>query len=341
MEPLVSVCCATYNHERYIESALDGMLRQRADFPFEILVHDDCSTDGTQAILRRYAQRYPGVVLPLLQTENQYSKGVPINETFNFPRARGRYIALCEGDDYWTDENKLSRQIAYLTAHTDCTFCFTNATIHDTRGERADRPFLPYYPEDAASYSDESRSYDLGQIAGLRFLPTASFVFPVSALKSVPDALWRKECLTGDMRYKLLLTAAGYAYYQRESTCVYRENVSGSALQLWGGENRALNHRRAQKVLDMLDDVDAFSGGRYREALRPCRDRYARIALLNAPDPRALLDADNRRVYRALPLRERGRFWLKQLVPDSAVQRVRRLLADGADKRGAKGSEKS
>ena len=101
MEPMVSICCAAFNHAPYIAEALESFLAQ--DVPIEILVHDDASTDGTQDILRDYARRYPDVVRPLFETENQYSRGVAIDPTFNYPRARGKYIALCEGDDCWCD----------------------------------------------------------------------------------------------------------------------------------------------------------------------------------------------------------------------------------------------
>ena len=151
MEPLVSICTTTYQHSRYIRQTLDSFLSQKTDFPFEILVHDDCSSDGTAEILQEYARRYPGIVLPLFETENQYSKGVPINETFNFPRARGKYIALCEGDDFWCDEGKLQAQADYMESHPDCTFCFTNGYIVEesqsfgSEWRKHAREFVPYY----------------------------------------------------------------------------------------------------------------------------------------------------------------------------------------------------
>ena len=136
MEPMVSICCAAYNHAPYIAQALESFLAQ--DVPIEILVHDDASTDGTQDILRDYARRYPDVVRPLFETENQYSRGVAIDPTFNYPRARGKYIALCEGDDCWCDPHKLRRQVDYMEAHPDCTFCFTNGMIRDADGRAPD-----------------------------------------------------------------------------------------------------------------------------------------------------------------------------------------------------------
>ncbi|HHX61228.1 MAG TPA: glycosyltransferase [Epulopiscium sp.] len=101
--PLVSICCLAYNHEKFIRQALDGFIMQESNFPIEVLIHDDASTDDTANIIREYEKKYPEIIKPIYQTENQYSKGVGISVTYNFPRAKGKYIAMCEGDDYWTD----------------------------------------------------------------------------------------------------------------------------------------------------------------------------------------------------------------------------------------------
>src|SRR5690606_34510298 len=100
---LVSISCLTFNHEKYIRRCLEGFIRQKTEFPFEVLIHDDASTDKTSDIIKEYEVDFPHLLKPIYQTENQYSKGISISSTYNFPRARGRYIAMCEGDDYWTD----------------------------------------------------------------------------------------------------------------------------------------------------------------------------------------------------------------------------------------------
>ena len=127
-KPLVTVSCITYNHEKYIARALDSFLMQKTDFPFEIVIHDDASTDRTPEIIREYAEKYPEIIRPMYQKENQYSKGISnISGAFNFPRAEGKYIAMCEGDDYWIDDSKLQRQADYMEAHPECTMCFHSA----------------------------------------------------------------------------------------------------------------------------------------------------------------------------------------------------------------------
>ena len=129
-QPLVSICCITYNHKDYIREAIEGFLMQKTTFPIEIIIHDDASTDGTAIIVEEYAEKYPDIFVSILQKENQWSKGGgSINARFVFPRARGKYIALCEGDDYWTDPLKLQKQVDFLEANEDYGAVFTDADI--------------------------------------------------------------------------------------------------------------------------------------------------------------------------------------------------------------------
>lgn len=121
-EIVVSISCITYNHVPYIRECLDGFLMQECEFSFEVLIHDDASTDGTAEIIREYQEKFPDIIKPVIQKENQYSKGVrSIGTKFNIPRAKGKYIAMCEGDDYWTDPLKLQKQVDFLEANSDYT----------------------------------------------------------------------------------------------------------------------------------------------------------------------------------------------------------------------------
>jgi glycosyltransferase involved in cell wall biosynthesis len=127
MKPKLSICCLAYNHEPFIRACLDGFLMQKTNFPFEVLIHDDASTDGTARIIGEYAENYPGIIQPIYQIQNQYSQGIYADK-FNYERVRGEYVAMCEGDDYWTDPDKLQIQVDYLDAHPECAICF-----HQTR----------------------------------------------------------------------------------------------------------------------------------------------------------------------------------------------------------------
>lgn len=127
---MASISCLTFNHGAYIRQALDSFLMQKTNFEYEILVHDDASTDGTGEILREYGEKYPDKVKPLIQRSNQYSQGIDnISGAFNFPRVRGKYIFMCDGDDYWISPDKMQKQVDYLEAHPDCTLCIHSAEI--------------------------------------------------------------------------------------------------------------------------------------------------------------------------------------------------------------------
>jgi len=131
---LVTVCCTTYNHENYIREAIESFLIQETEFPFEIIVHDDASTDGTAAIILEYAERYPRLIRTIIQTENQYSKAGLINPRFVFPKATGKYLALCEGDDYWTDRSKLQKQVTFLENNPDYVITYSDCQPFDENG---------------------------------------------------------------------------------------------------------------------------------------------------------------------------------------------------------------
>lgn len=140
----VSVLCTAFNHEKYIRDALEGFVSQKTDFPFEVLVNDDCSTDGTAEIIREYAARYPQIIRPFYQTRNLYTQGgMPhLFSTVFYPNARGEYFTLCEGDDYWSDPEKLQRQVDFLDTYADYSACVHNTLLHYCDGSAADTPLL-------------------------------------------------------------------------------------------------------------------------------------------------------------------------------------------------------
>ena len=121
---IVTIIILTYNHEKYIKQALEGCLNQQTDFIYKIIIHDDASTDKTAEIIKEYQAKYPDIIKPIFQTENQYSKGNPISQKYIYPQIESKYVALCEGDDYWIDSSKLQKQVDFLEANPDYSICF-------------------------------------------------------------------------------------------------------------------------------------------------------------------------------------------------------------------------
>lgn len=169
-EILVSISCITYNHSAYIRQCLDGMLMQQTTFGFEILIHDDCSTDGTDDIIREYVSRYPQIIKPLFEEENQYQQGKPIGTiVWNLPRAKGKYIAMCEGDDYWTDSLKLQKQVDFMEANPEYGLCYTDYDMCDENGNLTHKScFEEGYAKPILSF--EEHLYRQGYIAPMTWL---------------------------------------------------------------------------------------------------------------------------------------------------------------------------
>lgn len=136
MTPLVSVVVTTYNHEPYLATALDAILAQRCDFGVEIILGEDCSSDGTFAVCREYAEKYPEKIILISSTENV---GWRANYRRCVEAAKGKYVAFCDGDDYWCDENRLTEQVALMEANPKVGLCYTLAERRNEKGELVGR----------------------------------------------------------------------------------------------------------------------------------------------------------------------------------------------------------
>lgn len=139
-DPLVSIRCLVYNHEPFLRQCLDGFVMQQTSFPFEAIIHDDASTDGSAAIIREYAEKYPDIIKPIFETENQWGKGT-ISKTMDAAmHPASKYIALCEGDDYWIDPHKLQIQVDFLESHPDYSL-----SVHDySEWDEQTKKFKPH-----------------------------------------------------------------------------------------------------------------------------------------------------------------------------------------------------
>lgn len=150
--PLVSIACVTYNHAPFIRQCLEGFIMQQTDFDFEIVIHDDASTDGTRDVILEYCSKYPNLFRPILQEQNKYREGKGIFARYVFPQCRGKYIAMCEGDDYWTDPLKLQKQVDFLEKNPDYVLC-THYYSQFIQEESRFGLDLPYNLEGAVSFS--------------------------------------------------------------------------------------------------------------------------------------------------------------------------------------------
>ena len=265
---IVSVRCIVFNHEPYLRQCLDGIVMQQTDFRFEAFVHDDASTDGSADIIREYAERYPDIIKPYIEEENLYSKkdGSFRRVTYSPENLRGKYIAQCEGDDYWTDPLKLQKQVDYLEAHPDCMLCFTNATMHWEDGSgKPDRLFAPNL---------EERDYAGPEMTADWITPTASFVFRRDILDT--DFYHQviahpKVSIVGDIPLVLTCARFGQVHALQDVTCVYRRQANGFVLKANSRKQLAMGDYRycLYKVFgrEYLESAVHTSLYRYRLAL--------------------------------------------------------------------------
>lgn len=144
LKPLVAIRCITFNHEAYLKDALEGFVSQQTDFPFVAIVHDDASSDRTPEILKEYAEKYPDIIFPIFEIENQHSKhdgslGRIMDSACEASAAK--YITWCEGDDYWMDHLKLQKQVYLLRNNPEATACYSAFKTVDQKGTEVDIPF--------------------------------------------------------------------------------------------------------------------------------------------------------------------------------------------------------
>jgi glycosyltransferase involved in cell wall biosynthesis len=214
--PLVSICCAAFNHGRFIKDALNGFLMQETEFPFEIVIHDDASTDDTASVIREFESRYPEIITAIVQHKNQYSKGVRPFPVL-YAKSRGKYIAYCEGDDYWSDPCKLARQVEFLELNPEYVISGHNAMCIDDKYRIIRESKLPDL------HQCEHSSIDL--ISSRRWILTLSWVFRKVPME-FPQELAMIE--NADRMYLSLLGNYGKSWYHSDITpACYRVHQGG------------------------------------------------------------------------------------------------------------------
>lgn len=218
-EPLVSVRCNTFNHADYIADAIEGILMQKTNFPFEVLIHDDASTDGTAEIIRRYQAENPDLIRAVLQTENQYSQGKKSSRLMAY-LSRGKYIAYCEGDDYWTDALKLQKQLDFLITNPDFSMCAHDVNIVDET-----KDLIIKSSEKNLNRFNNLHVYNFDDLARGSFIHTCSMVIRKDVISNIPE--WINQVYGGDYTVQLLAASKGKVKYLNDVMASYRVVQTG------------------------------------------------------------------------------------------------------------------
>ena len=225
--PKVSILCLTYNHEKYIEQALNSFISQKTIFNFEVLVHDDASTDKTIEIIKKYQKKYPNIIRPIFQDKNQFSKkNCDLFSKYLIPHAKGKYFAICEGDDYWSNSNKLQIAVDTLDNNPDCIMFVHNTIVQRLNNKELLVKLNPKYIDNKFS------------LANSIYTHTSARVF--RKMERLPP---------GDIFQYHYLLSKGLCYYHNKPMSVYRYNESG----IWSSISQEQQKRNNIKCLYLLN----------------------------------------------------------------------------------------
>lgn len=309
----VSIICNTYNHEKYIKDALDGFVMQKTQFPFEVLVHDDASTDRTAEIIRYYEKKYPEIIKPIYQIENQYSKGEKISMKFQFPRVKGKYVAICEGDDYWTDLYKLQKQYDAMEKHPEVDICAHQAEMLDVCQNKVIKVF---------PLVNENTLFSTEQVimGGGGFVATNSLFYRSEIDKNIPPFRQKRNM---DLALQTHGSLRGGMLILKDCMSVYRVNVTGS----WTTKNKRDKEFRVKnfRLIDSIwEQVDKDTDYKYKDIIHAKRMKNSIDVCHDIMTLKELKSEPYLEYYKKLPLKKRVKIIIKYLAP--GIVKVKRKL---------------
>jgi len=242
--PKVSFFCITYNHLKYIRDTIEGFLMQETTFPVEIFIHDDASTDGTVDIIKEYAAKYPPLFRPCFQNKNQYSlEGFKHFFSYSSDQ-RGEFIALCEGDDYWIDRNKIQKQVELMEANNLASFCFHRTHVINDKQEASGE----------IGPKKNKKIFKIEDLFPDNFIHTSSVLYRKSMFSGFPRCLEKSP--VADWPLFILLAERGPFLYLDEIMSHYRLHTTGT----WSGKPKAERLEKTCYMFELM--LDYFKGNK-------------------------------------------------------------------------------
>lgn len=317
--PLVSIHCLVYNHAPYLKDCLEGFVMQKTDFPFEAIVHDDASTDDSAAIILEYAEKYPDIIKPIIERENQYSKKDGSLGRIMSAHMRGKYVAMCEGDDYWTSPNKLQSQVDFMENHPEFSLTCTDAVV---RGVDGDLNWIRY------SKDCEIPMKDLIEKRGA-WIYTASMLYRNDLMSDYPD--YAKRCHVGDFPLAIHLGIKGKVYFFADKMVTYRYMTPGS----WSATTRIDEsfYPKWLSEIRMLQGFNETSARKYESHFHRTMGKFAIFFLRHVPSMK-------KKVLEVLPdfpkwldLSDKIKWWRLLLGLNGIKRRLSRVFKKSAFKK--------
>lgn len=271
---MVTIQCFTYNHEPYIRQCLEGFVMQKTNFRFEAIVHDDASTDGTAAIIKEYAEKYPDIIKPIFETENQYSKHDGSLSRIMDEHTHGKYIAICEGDDYWIDSLKLQKQVDFLEHNPDYGLCFTNFICYNTTTSQ--------YIKRKQNHLEDDK-YEQGLIERGNIIGTLTVCYRNELYKRLPKNWSDKKWFMGDLPLWIEMAHEMKVKYIKDITAVYRVLANSAS-------HSSNDIKKISSFYDSAYDIKSFYNSLYGNKYKPYVPHLAKMKLAFQFKDRILAD---------------------------------------------------
>lgn len=260
--PLVSIIMITYGHEKYIQKAIEGVFLQKTNFPVELIIANDCSPDNTDELVKEIIKKSPPNI-QVRYTKHEANKGMNLNFIWAYQQVKGKYVAVCEGDDYWTDENKLQKQVDFLEQNPDYSISCHNIFLLNGENLSSNSPYDKENTED---------TYTLDDLAHRNIIPTLSVVYRRSNI-NFPD--WYLSSPMGDYPLMLWIAQKGKIKYFKEKMGVYRQNVG-----VWS--NKQKDYTKIISVFEnLLPDFENFPTT--KKLLKEHKNKYIKLYLRVLP----------------------------------------------------------
>lgn len=312
---MVSISCTTYNHERYVRKCLEGFVMQKTNFKFEVLVHDDASTDSTPQIIKEFEEKYPDIIKPIYQKENQFSKGVKIAKNYQLPRMKGKYVAFCEGDDYWSDPLKLQKQFDILEENKNCSICVHKVLCIKENGDpRKDfQPNVKIFPYETGMFSQGN----LLKLLQKQYLfQTSSYFIRKNIYEEYYNNLpeFAKAIGVGDAPLFYYFISKGDCFYINKDMSCYR---TGS-LNSWTSKQRLDLSRRLkhiEQLIAMLNLYNEYNDYKFDEIIKDHINRLEFETNIQKKNYKECVKKENRKELLKYSFRIRVSLYLNAYFP--------------------------
>lgn len=257
---ILTIVCTTYNHENYIEKTLNSFVQQQTKYAYKVIIHDDASTDSTPKIIDDFVEKYPSTFIVIHQEKNQYSQGVDIFATFIQPLINTKYTALCEGDDYWVDSNKIQLQIEYLEQHPEYSMCVHNTVKINEVGKS-----LNIYTSDINIKDRDIGIQEIIETCGNTAFHTSSFIFRSCIRQKMPEIF--SKLPVGDYPLAIYMALNGKIHYIAKVMSAYRVMAKGS----WSEKNisnKRISYLISCQMIKGIKIIDDFTNYKYTKSFK-------------------------------------------------------------------------